>query len=91
MLPGEPEIVGARFAAVGWVTSILNAGKVVLTSDRDPMRSRAGDAALLVDPENVEAIAAGVLRLLSDSELRGYCSDIMDDEPDDPSRSAGTG
>ncbi len=28
---------------------------------------------------------------LSDSELRDYCSDIMDDEPDDPSRSEGTG
>ncbi len=28
---------------------------------------------------------------LSESELRDYCSDIMDDEPDDPSRSAGTG
>ncbi len=28
---------------------------------------------------------------LSDSELRDYCSDIMDDDFDDPSRSAGTG
>ncbi len=28
---------------------------------------------------------------LSESELRDYCADIMDDEPDDPSRSAGTG
>ncbi len=28
---------------------------------------------------------------LSKSELRDYCTDIMDDEPDDPSRSSGTG
>ena len=28
---------------------------------------------------------------LSESELRVYCSDIMDDELDDPSRSSGTG
>ena len=28
---------------------------------------------------------------LSESELRDYCADIMDDEPDDPSWSAGTG
>ncbi len=28
---------------------------------------------------------------LSESELRDYCADILDDEPDDPSRSAGTG
>ncbi len=28
---------------------------------------------------------------LSESELRDYCSDIMDDDSDDPSRSSGTG
>ncbi len=28
---------------------------------------------------------------LSESELRDYCADIMDDESDDPNRSAGTG
>ena len=28
---------------------------------------------------------------LSESELRDYCSDILDDEPDDLSQSAGTG
>ncbi len=27
---------------------------------------------------------------LSESELRDYCADIMDDAPDDPSRSPGT-
>ena len=28
---------------------------------------------------------------LSESELRDYCDDIMDDEPDDSDRSVGTG
>ena len=28
---------------------------------------------------------------LSESELRDYCSDIMDDDSEDPSRSSGTG
>ncbi len=28
---------------------------------------------------------------LSESELRDYCADIMDDDFDDPSRSSGTG
>ncbi len=28
---------------------------------------------------------------LGESELRDYCADIMDDEPDDPSRSSSTG
>ena len=28
---------------------------------------------------------------LSESELRDYCEDIMDDEPDDPSRNSSTG
>ena len=28
---------------------------------------------------------------LSESELRDYCAGIMDDDPDDPSRSSGTG
>ncbi len=28
---------------------------------------------------------------LSESELRDYCSDIMDDDSDDPSRSSSTG
>ncbi len=28
---------------------------------------------------------------LSESDLRDYCADILDDEPDDPSRSSSTG
>ena len=52
------------------VLEALAAGKPVLTSDRDPMREVAGDAALLVDPCDIGAIADGLLRLLGDPALR---------------------
>ncbi|MHC4933552.1 MAG: glycosyltransferase family 4 protein, partial [Planctomycetota bacterium] len=48
----------------------MAAGKPVLTSDRDPLRTVAGGAALLVDPEDEDALAEGLERLLSDSDLR---------------------
>jgi glycosyltransferase involved in cell wall biosynthesis len=43
----------------------------VLTSNRYGSREIAGDAALLVDPESVEAIADGMIRILKSEELRG--------------------
>ena len=52
------------------VLEAMAAGKPVLTSDRDPMREVAGDAALLVDPCDVGAIADGLRRLLGDPLLR---------------------
>jgi glycosyltransferase involved in cell wall biosynthesis len=42
----------------------------VLTSDREPLRSLAGDAALLVDPADEEAIAEGIRRIVGDAGLR---------------------
>lgn len=42
----------------------------VLCADREPMRSVAGDGALLVDPEDTAAIRSGVERLLDDPNLR---------------------
>lgn len=41
-------------------------GRPVITSDRSPMRDVAGGGAILVDPENVEAIRKGIEDLLSD-------------------------
>ncbi|GAB2552765.1 glycosyltransferase family 4 protein [Spirosoma aerophilum] len=38
-------------------------GRVVITSDRSPMRDVAAGAAHLVDPEDITAIRAGILRL----------------------------
>jgi glycosyltransferase involved in cell wall biosynthesis len=42
----------------------------VITSDRSSLPEAAGDAALLVDPEHVEALAAALVRLASDPHLR---------------------
>jgi glycosyltransferase involved in cell wall biosynthesis len=44
-------------------------GVAVVTSRRSACPETAGDAALLVDPENVEEIAAALLRLAADSDL----------------------
>lgn len=41
-------------------------GRPVVTSDRRPMRDVAGAGACLVDPEDVDAIRAGVRRVLTD-------------------------
>ena len=43
----------------------------VLTSDIRGIREQAGDAAVLVDPRSVEAIADGIYRLWTDATLRG--------------------
>ncbi len=45
------------------VLEALAAGKPVLTSDIEPIRSVVGDAALLVDPTDVDAIADGLRRV----------------------------
>lgn len=52
------------------VLEAMAAGRAVLTSDREPLRTLAGDAALLVDPCDEEAIAHGIARLLRDAGLR---------------------
>ena len=52
------------------VLEAMAAGKPVLTSDIEPMRSLVEDAALLVDPTDVEAIGAGIERILTDTALR---------------------
>lgn len=45
-------------------------GLPVLTSNTTSLPEAAGDAALLVDPNSVEQISAGIERLCSDQELR---------------------
>jgi glycosyltransferase involved in cell wall biosynthesis len=45
-------------------------GVPVLTSDRGSLAEVVGDAALVVDPESVDALAAGLRRLLEDGAER---------------------
>ena len=52
------------------VVEAMSAAVPVLTSNRGALAEVAGNAALLVDPENVAAIAAAIARLDGDAGLR---------------------
>jgi glycosyltransferase involved in cell wall biosynthesis len=52
------------------VTEAQACGTPVLTSQTSSLPEAAGDAALLVDPYDVEAIANGLTRILDDDILR---------------------
>jgi len=52
------------------ILEAMAAGLPVLTADRGAMREVAGDAALLVDPDDTEAIAGALARLDRDEALR---------------------
>jgi glycosyltransferase involved in cell wall biosynthesis len=52
------------------VLEAMAAGTPVLTSDRSSLPEVAGDAALLVDPADEQAIAAALVRLATDEALR---------------------
>ena len=52
------------------IAEAMASGVPVLTADRFGTKEIAGDAALLVNPESVDAIAAGMQRLANEPELR---------------------
>lgn len=52
------------------VLEAMSASVPVLAANRAALPEVCGDAALLVDPEDVEAMAAGLERLMSDDALR---------------------
>jgi glycosyltransferase involved in cell wall biosynthesis len=52
------------------ILEAMACGCVVVTSGRYGAKEIAADAAVLVDPESVEAIAAGIAQALDDSALR---------------------
>jgi glycosyltransferase involved in cell wall biosynthesis len=52
------------------VLEAMAAGVPVITSNRSALPEVAGDAALLVDPEDTEALRDALLRLVADEELR---------------------
>jgi len=53
------------------VLEAMASGVPVVTSNRGGTAEVAGEAAVLVEPESTEAIAAALRRLLGDEELRG--------------------
>ena len=57
------------------VTEAQEWGSAVLATSTTSFPEAAGDAAVLVDPKDVDAIAAGLRRLLEDEELRLELSD----------------
>jgi glycosyltransferase involved in cell wall biosynthesis len=52
------------------ITEAMRCGTPVLTSNVNGLREIAGDAALLVNPQDSAAIAEGIGRILNDSHLR---------------------
>jgi glycosyltransferase involved in cell wall biosynthesis len=64
LLPSLYESVGMP------IMEAMASGCPVLTSDRFGTKEIAADAAVLVNPESVDAIAAGIDRLLNDREHR---------------------
>jgi glycosyltransferase involved in cell wall biosynthesis len=52
------------------VIEAMSAGCPVITSDRSSLVEVAGDAAILVDPEDSEAIEKAILRLVEDDDER---------------------
>lgn len=45
-------------------------GRVVLTSDMEPMKSVSGGAACLVDPYSIDSIRNGIIKIISDNDYR---------------------
>ena len=56
------------------ILEAMSVGCPVLTSNISSMPEVGGDAALYVDPFNLESIADGLLKLAYDSKLRGELS-----------------
>jgi glycosyltransferase involved in cell wall biosynthesis len=52
------------------VLEAMACGVPVVTADRSALREVAGDAASLVDPDSDSALAAGMLRVLTDAMFR---------------------
>jgi glycosyltransferase involved in cell wall biosynthesis len=61
----------SRYEGFGFpVLEGFSAGVPVLTSSAASLPEVAGDAALMVDPNDVDAIAEGLVRLFGDPDLR---------------------
>jgi glycosyltransferase involved in cell wall biosynthesis len=56
------------------ITEAMACGTPIVTSNANGLKEIAGDAALLVDPHDPEAIAGAIYQVLADVELRGKLS-----------------
>lgn len=56
------------------ITEAMACGTPIVTSDANGLREIAGDAALLVDPGDSEAISTAIFRVLSDARLQAGLS-----------------
>jgi glycosyltransferase involved in cell wall biosynthesis len=56
------------------LTEAMACGTPILTSNVNGLKEIAGDAALLIDPNDTELIADSIVRILSDPDLRGSLS-----------------
>jgi glycosyltransferase involved in cell wall biosynthesis len=56
------------------ITEAMNFGCPVITADRGGPREVAGNAAVLVDPLDEDAIAAAMIQVLTDEDLRTHLS-----------------
>ena len=52
------------------LTEAMACGTPILTSNVNGLKEIAGDAAMLVDPNDTDSIASGIAQILSDSELQ---------------------
>jgi glycosyltransferase involved in cell wall biosynthesis len=52
------------------VIEAQKAGRIVITSDIEPMRSVAGSGAILVDPGSVTSIRDSIVSVMHDTQLR---------------------
>jgi O-antigen biosynthesis alpha-1,2-mannosyltransferase len=57
------------------ITEAMACGTPIITSDVNGPREIAGDAALFIDPDNTDQIAAAIARVLADKELRQELSE----------------
>ncbi len=56
------------------ILEAMQAGVPVITSNRSAMPEVAGDAAMLIDPENTEELAQSLTQLAADPDLRAQLS-----------------
>jgi glycosyltransferase involved in cell wall biosynthesis len=58
------------------ILEAMSSGCPIVTANRYGTAELAGQAAVLVDPEDVESIADGILRIVTDLDLRQHLTEV---------------